>query len=219
VAGRARLRLLVLVVREAQVDAAAVDVELRPEVLAAIAEHSMCQPGRPGPTASARTRSPARPPCASLPEGEVARVALAARVGVLGGSMSSIRWWVSSPYAATTARRSRRRPSRRRRVGVPARDQLVDQLDHLGDVPGGRGSYVGGSTLRTSYAGQLALVGVGEVEPRAALLGGLGQDLVVDVGDVADERDVVAGPLEPARSTSKFDLLADVPDVRLATAR
>ena len=32
---------------------------------------------------------------------------------------------------------------------------------------------------------------VGEVEPRPALLVGLGEDLVVDVGDVADEGDVV----------------------------
>jgi hypothetical protein len=32
------------------------------------------------------------------------------------------------------------------RVGVPVRDQLLDQLVHLGTWPVARGSYVGGST-------------------------------------------------------------------------
>ncbi len=45
---------------------------------------------------------------------------------------------------------------------------------------------------RRQRLAELAVHVVGEVEPRPALLGRLGQDLVVDVGDVADERDVVA---------------------------
>ena len=43
----ARLREFVLVVRKHQVDAAAMNVECSPRCFQAIAEHSMCQPGRP----------------------------------------------------------------------------------------------------------------------------------------------------------------------------
>ena len=45
----AALRDLVLMVREHEVETAAMDVERDPEMLLAIAEHSMCQPGRPRP--------------------------------------------------------------------------------------------------------------------------------------------------------------------------
>ena len=48
-AGRPRLGGLVLVVREDEVDATAVDVEPDAQQASAIAEHSMCQPGRPRP--------------------------------------------------------------------------------------------------------------------------------------------------------------------------
>ena len=84
VAGRRRLRELVLVMREAQVEAAAVDVELGAEV-AARHRGALDVP-------SGSARAPRRLPdgrgglvgLRALPEGEVARVALAARVGVLG---------------------------------------------------------------------------------------------------------------------------------------
>ena len=48
-----------------------------------------------------------------------------------------------------------------------------------------------------------------------ALLGGLGQDLVVDVGDVADEVDVVAAGGQPAAQHVEVDRRAHVADVRL----
>ena len=49
-AGGLGLGDLVLVVGEDEIDAAAVDVEVgAQELLPAIAEHSMCQPGRPSP--------------------------------------------------------------------------------------------------------------------------------------------------------------------------
>jgi hypothetical protein len=48
-AGPFALRDLVLMVRELQVHAAAVDVEGSPSSAQLMAEHSMCQPGRPGP--------------------------------------------------------------------------------------------------------------------------------------------------------------------------
>lgn len=48
-AGGLVLRDFALVVREHEVHAAAVDVELLPEVLLPITEHSRCQPGKPSP--------------------------------------------------------------------------------------------------------------------------------------------------------------------------
>ena len=65
-AGR-RLALgdLVLVVGKDQVDATGVDVEARPRCFMLIAEHSMCQPGRPSPTLVAQNGSPASAPSRS----------------------------------------------------------------------------------------------------------------------------------------------------------
>ena len=88
----------VLVVREAQVDAAAVDVEGSPRYFRAIAEHSMCQPGRPAPRRGPR-RGLRLGRLVALPQGEVAWVPLAARVGVPAASISSTRCPESSPYA------------------------------------------------------------------------------------------------------------------------
>ena len=69
------LRDLVLVVREDEVGPAAVDVEAaRRGSCSDIAEHSMCQPGRPGPHGDCPVRL-AR--LGRLPEREVARVTLA----------------------------------------------------------------------------------------------------------------------------------------------
>ena len=141
VPGRARLGLLVLVVREPQVDAAAVDVEAGAEVLL---RHRRALDVPAGPA-----RAPRRRPrgglglgllLPALPEREVARVALAARVGVGGGLH------VVDPLVGELAVR---RPGPHVEVdvagavlggvGVAAGDQLVDQLDHLGDVAGGAG--------------------------------------------------------------------------------
>ena len=56
---------------------------------------------------------------------------------------------------------------------------------------------------------------VGEVEPRPVLLGRLGQDLVVDVGDVADERDVVPLVRQPPAQHVEVHRGPDVADVGL----
>ena len=73
-----RLGGLVLVVGEDQIRAATVDLEPEPEQSArAIAEHSMCQPGRPAAPGGVPARVLAR--LVRLPEGEVERIALAIR--------------------------------------------------------------------------------------------------------------------------------------------
>ena len=195
VPGRAGLGLLVLVVREAQVDAAAVDVERGAEVLL---RHRGAL-DVPAGTARAPRRRPGGGGrlgllLPALPEREVARVALAARVGVAGRlhvvdllvrelAVLRPRAHVEVDVAGAVLGG----------VRVAAHDQLGDQLDHLRGVAGGAGLVRRRQHVdRGQRLVELAVHGVGDVEPRPALLLGLGQDLVVDVGDVADERDVVA---------------------------
>ena len=222
VPGRAGLGLLVLVVREAQVDAAAVDVERGAEVL-------LCHRGALDvPAGTART--PRRRPgggrrlgllLPALPQREVARVALAARVGVPGGlhvvdllvrELAVLRPGADVEVDVAGAVLGG--------VRVPAHDQLGDQLDHLRDVAGGAGLVRRRQHVdRGQRLVELAVHGVGEVVPGTALLRGLGQDLVVDVGDVADERDVVAGAGQPAPQHVEVDRRPDVPDVRLRLDR
>src|SRR5699024_7470053 len=50
--------------------------------------------------------------------------------------------------------------------------------------------------------------------PRAVVLRGLGEDLVVDVGDVTDERDVIALGEQPAAQDIEGHTGTHVPDVR-----
>ncbi len=215
--GRARLGLLVLVVREAQVDATAVDVEGRAEVLR---RH---RGALDVPAGTART--PWRGPggrlglglLGALPQREVARVALATRIGV-GRGLHVVE--------ALTRQLAVGRPRAHVEVDVPgavladvgvaARDERLDQLDHLGDGAG-RAGFVrrrqhvdGGERGR-----QLGVHRVGEVVPGPVLLGGLGEDLVVDVRDVADEVDGIPARHQPAAEHVEVDGRAHVSDVRL----
>ena len=100
---------------------------------------------------------------------------------------------------------------------MTARDQLPDQLEDLGDVPG-RGGLVGRRQHvdRVERLVELAAHQVGDLEPRPALGLTLGQDLVVDVGDVADERDVVARGDQPAPQHVEVHRRAHVTHVGLA---
>ena len=222
VPGRAGLRLLVLVVREAQVDAAAVDVEGVAEVLVGHrgaldvpARTTRAPRGRPGGGLRLGGLLPA------LPEREVARVALAARVGVRGGLHV-----VDLLPRQLAVRRPRQHVevdvtgAVGGRIGVAPLDQRGDQLDHLRDVPR-RGRLVRRSRDVERGVRLVELVAhlVGEVVPGTTLLGGLRQDLVVDVGGVADERDVVPGHPQPALQDVEVHARADVADVRLRLHR
>jgi hypothetical protein len=99
-------------------------------------------------------------------------------------------------------------------VGVPVGQQPLDQLDHLGNVAGGtrfgrRGQYAEGVVSR----GERPLVGGRPLPPRPAGVGRLVEDLVVDVGDVADEGDVETLGRQPATQYVERDAAADMPDV------
>src|SRR5690606_11429901 len=89
-----------------------------------------------------------------------------------------------------------------------------DDLLHLSDARGrarliGRGEDAEG----TVPGGELELHAVGECPPLLRL-GGVREDLVVDVGDVAHEGDVVAAPGDPAAPQVVDEGRAQVPDVR-----
>ncbi len=129
-ARRAGLGGLVLVVGKHEVRATSVDVEADAERSSAIAEHSMCQPGRPVPprrlppgvlprlVAPSTARSRADPPCARRP-------------------------LYSSPWSMSSSRRCDRAPVTGvrahpevdialRRIGVPGVDQRLHVVDDRG---------------------------------------------------------------------------------------
>ena len=102
-------------------------------------------------------------------------------------------------------------------VGVASLDEPVDQLDDLGDVPGRarlrrRRQHAEGVVGRSEGT----LMGGAPLPPRAAGFGRLGEDLVVDVGDIADECDVVTLGHQPTPKDVEGDPTADMPDMRLA---
>ena len=176
----------------------------------------MCQPGRPRPHGDGQLRLGRLVGLGALPQREVARVALgpvrsilgaAASLRLLPGELPVLRERadVEVDVAGSVGRR----------VGVPVLDQLRDQLVHLRDVPG-RARLVG----RRQHAeprvvlGQDPLVGVRDDQNGTPCLGRLDEDLVVDVGDVADERDLVAGVQQPAAQHVIVDAGTKVADVR-----
>ena len=178
-----------------------------------MAEHSRCQPGRP----VAPGRRPGRlTGLGALPEREVPRVALAARVGVRGrfhlvdahprqGAVGRPRQHVEVDVARAVLGG----------IGVTALDQVVHQHDHLGDVA--RGARLVRRPPDVEHvvgALERLLVDVGPGPPRDTVLGRLADDLVVDVGDVAHEGDRVAAVLEPPPELVEDEPGPDVADVR-----
>jgi len=192
-----------------------VDVEGVPEVLAG---HRRAFQVPAGPAAAPRRRPGGGLGIArlvALPQGEVARVALAALLGVLGGrhlvDPHARQLAVVGPGAHVEVDVAR---AVRRRVGVATVDQGGDQLDHLRDVAGRARLVRGGPDAEgAERLVEGPLVQVGVRPPGAAGLGGLRQDLVVDVGDVGDHRHPVTGRLEPAPQDVEVDFLADVTQV------
>ena len=100
-------------------------------------------------------------------------------------------------------------------VGVAALDQPLHERDHVGHVPGGArlvGRRQDAEDVVGAGAGALVLERPGP--PRDAVLGGLGEDLVVDVGDVPDVGHVEAAGRQPAAQHVEGQRGADVADVR-----
>ena len=205
----ARLRELVLVVREDEVEPAAVDLEGRAEELLGH-RRALDVPARPAPP-------PRRVPrrvlalLVRLPEREVPRILLQlARLLLLGRVARG---------SASSRPRARRSPVRGDAevdvaaggIGEAAVDQLLDEADDLGTVSVAFGCSSGRPRPRSSvssrYQLRRALGELGAVPGRGVV------DLVVDVRDVVDELDVVAALAEPAAEPHASDERARVADV------
>jgi hypothetical protein len=94
-------------------------------------------------------------------------------------------------------------------------DEPLDQLMDLGDHAGGA-RLVGGrqdAELRVGGVEQL-FVGVGQRPERKFFRRGLHQHLVVDIGDVPDERDLVTGVQQPAPEHVVVHPGAEMADMR-----
>ena len=191
VAGRVRLRDLVLVMGEDEVQAAAVDVELGTEVLLG---HRRALEVPAGPAGTPRGVPGRLALLGALPEREVQRV-------LLGVASSGLRRaHVLGPLPGEGAVRRERRHVEvdvaAGGVGVAAVDQALHQRTISGTWPVARGSTFGGRQPSDVVGpGERALVALGDDPARQVLVAGVVDDLVVDVGDVADEGDGVPAGL------------------------
>ena len=196
------LGALVLVVREDEVVAAAVQVEALAEE---VERHrrALDVPTRPArrPTASPTRARRLR----GLPEREVHGL----RFGLVDVDARACRLAEVVEACGAAARRSPGtcRPSKYTpsvdHVRVAAVDQLADRGGSSGRCSRSRVANRRAATPRRP-CGRTRLARTRPRAPaRGAALGGPGDDLVVDVGDVAHEGDVETRPLEVAADTSK----------------
>ena len=195
-ARHARLRGLVLVVREDQVVAAAVDVEPDAEQLLGH-RRALDVPAR-APAAPGRVPGGVLALLRGLPEREVHRVLLEVRALDALALVHRVERAVRELAVVLVAAHAEVDVAARR-IGAAVVDQRLDQLDDRPDRRAGERLVVGPAEPQA--------VGVGEVR-RGHLLGELRArdpqrprgvvDLVVDVGDVRDQRDRVALVLEEA---------------------
>ncbi len=180
--GAAALRQLVLVMREDQILAAAVDIEALAQI----------PPGH-------RTAldMPAWPPTApgtvpagkvgrgGLPQHEIAGVALVRRDIDARAGEQFVRA-AAGQLAVIGIAGDGEQHVALGRIGVAAGDQAFDQDDHLGDVLGGTRLDIGGQGAQRGHVlVKFRRGGGGDGGDALPGLGRAGVDLVIDVGDVA----------------------------------
>jgi len=193
--GAAALRDLVLMMREEEIRAAAMDVEIGAEMAPG---HGAALDMPAGPAAApgalpARLVGPG-----GLPEHEIGRVALIGRDLDAGAGDHVLARAAGKPAIGGEARHREEHVvpdwvpdwvplGTRGDIGVAAGDQALDQPDHLGDVEGRAGLDIGGQRAeRRHILMEVTGRAGGEAGDRLARFGGAGDDLVIDIGDVAD---------------------------------
>src|SRR5215475_2807994 len=169
--------------------------KLSPRYCMAMAEHSMCQPGRPGP------------------HGEVQGISLAL-VHVHAGSRLELVEVLSREPAVSGEAADLEVDVAVKHVGDPSRDQSLDEDDHLGDVLGRLGLHV----RWLDADGRHVLLVLRDVPLRDgrgghALLIGPSDDAVVHVGVVLDEGDLVVAEAQVAPHHVENDGAPRMPDV------
>ena len=210
-AGGAALGDLVLVVRELQVESAAVDVEVRAQQRHRH-RRALDVPARP-PVAPGR--GPARlAGLGGLPQHEVERIALRL-IDLDAGAGPQVAELLAGQLAVALEAADRiEHVAVGGRVGVALLDQRLDHRDDLGDI-GGRPRLV----LGDLDAERREVLLVRADEPRGqrlgrlAVLGGAVDDVVVDVGDVPDVRDLEAAVPQVAAHDVEGDQRAGVANV------
>ena len=199
-----------------EVLAAAVDVEAATQVLAG---H-----GRALDVPAGAARAPGRVPgrlagLGGLPEGEVERVALV-RVDLDPGAGQELGQVAAGQLAVLGPLADGEVDVAVGLVGEADVDQAGDQGQHLGDVAAGPWRDVGREHAK---GGGDPVVDPGPVlgddERLQRVVAGGVDDLVVDVGVVADVQDVVAGGGQVAAEDVEHDDVAQVADVGLAVDR
>jgi hypothetical protein len=174
-----------------------------------MAEHSMCQPGRPATAIPAGDGRGRLAGLRGLPQDEVEGRAL------VGGDLDpgARLHLVEGPLRQAAVIRHRGDVEQhviRRHVGVAGPDQGLDHRHHLGDVVGGAGLDEAGSRARTFTSSGMstprsrtsrwncARRAVGQVADARHRLLSPRVDLVIDVGDVTHIGDVL-GAIEMAQ--------------------
>src|SRR5262249_44246314 len=183
---RLRLGQLVLVVRELQVEAAAVDVEGLAQELHAHGR-ALDVPARPAGAPGAVPGRLAR--LGPLPQGEVAGVALPVADLDAGAGLQLLRVPVAQ-FAVVGVLRDVEVDVAAGRVGEALVVQPGHDLDHLGDVLGRPGHVVDAGDVEPSQAVEVIVRHApGQLRDGGAQLPGPHDQLVVHVGDVDDEGD------------------------------
>ena len=182
----------------------------------ASAEHSMCQPGRPGPQRDSQAGSSGSDGCHStkssgsrllgssgLPPCSAARRSMRGRIEVAQPAERDRTWRRRSTPPRPTGRRGRSR----------GRRPISERMSGIAEVA--RGSDYDRQEAERVHVGVEAghLLG-GQVEVVHTELAGLSQDVVVDVGHVAHAAGLVAEVPEPALQDVEGQVDRGVAEVR-----
>jgi hypothetical protein len=196
------------VVREHQIHAAGMDVELRPQIGLAHG-HAFGVPA--GSSAPPRRRPRRLARLGALPQREITLITFTRRRAL---ALVHVVDPVPRQCPVLGVAQHVEVHIALGRVRVAALDETLDQLHHLGDVPGGAGfGRRRQHAERVIGRGERTLEGGRPLPPRPARVRGFVEDLVVDIGDVADERHVETLCRQPAPQHIEGDTTAHVSDM------
>ena len=217
VPGAGGLGALVLVMREGKVGAAAMNVNRS----AQIAVYHGGALGVPTGTALApRARPAGLAGLGGLPQGKVERVVLVLVLLDARANHKVIDVAARDLTVAGIAAHGKVHIAVIGCVGMALLDERLDHGDHGADLLGGAGAHigiehVGGAHDADELVGELRR----DLGGRTALLVGALDDLVIDIGEVLGERDLVAARDEPATNHVKADERAGIADVDVVVDR
>ena len=231
IAGRGRLGQLVLVMRETQIQTAAVNVEARTQVLTGH-RRALQVPTRAATAPRGLPRSGQRLALLiALPQRKITRIALTARIGIRR-ILHIVNALVGQRAVFLPGTHIKVHVTRiiQRRVGVAAVNQALNQSKHLGNMAG-RARLIGRrvNTQRRVGPSKHLLKTVRERPPllirdlalKTGLHGisGLRQNLIVNIGDVADRRHLQAAVAHPAAQLVEHQRRTDMAQVRFTLHR